>query len=98
MGPELYIYWKVAAARLPQALQATHELQATLLQRHPGLQVRVLQRADATGTPTLMEIYTLPGGITPAVHQDIEAQAALHLAPLAPPVVQRHVEIFVAAR
>ena len=98
MHRELYIYWKVAAAELLQALQATHELQAALQQRHPGLQARLLQRCDGAGTPTLMEVYTLAGGITPVVQQDIETQAALHLAPLALPAVQRHVEVFFEAR
>ena len=97
MGCELYIYWKLAAARLPQALQATQGLQAALRQRHPGLQARLLRRRDDSGTPTLMEVYTLPGGITPAVQQDIETQAAVHLAPLAPPAAQRQVEVFFAA-
>ena len=98
MGPaaacELYIYWKVAADQLPQALRATQGLQAALLNRHPGLQARLLQRQVDAGTPTLMEVYTLPGGITLLVQQDIETQAALHLAALA---VQRQVEVFYAA-
>ena len=94
MGPELYIYWKVAAAQLGPALRITQDLQAALQQRHPGLQVRVLQRADAAGTPTLMEIYTLPGGVTPTVQQDIESQAAVHWMPLGAPAPQRHVEVF----
>ena len=95
MRRELYIYWKLAAADLPQALQATHELQAALQQRHPGLQARLLQRCevdgDSAGTPTLMEVYTLPGGVTPVVQQDIQVQAELHLTQLA---VQRQLEVF----
>ena len=99
MQRELYIYWKVAAAQRQQALQATHELQSCLLQRHSGLLARLLQRDDATtAAATLMEIYSLPGGITAAVQQDIEAQAALHLTPLGPPAVQRHMEVFFEPR
>ncbi len=94
MGPELYIYWKVAAAQLGPALRTTQDLQAALPQRHRGLLVGVLQRADAAGTPTLMEIYTLPGGVTPTVQQDIESQAAVHWMPLGAPAPQRHVEVF----
>ena len=94
VGTELYIYWKVSAAQLQPALQATRALQVALQLRHAGLQARLLQRGDDAGTPTLMEIYTLPGGISPGVQQDIEDEAVLRLAPLAPPAVQRHVERF----
>ncbi len=96
MAVELYIYWKVDAAQLQQALQATHTLQGLLRQRYPGLHARVLQRADSAGLPTLMEVYGLPGGLPPAVQRDIEEQAALHLAPLGPSSLQRHVERFEA--
>lgn len=98
LGRELFIYWKVAAAQLQLALQATQALQNSLRQHHPGLLARVLQRADESGAgnATLMEIYALPEGLGPDVQQAIEVQAALHLAPLGAPLPQRHVEVFQA--
>ncbi len=94
MSAELYIYWKVAASSLPQALAAAQTLQQSLRLRHPTLQARLLQRADDTGAATLMEVYSKPAGIDGALRLDIEQQAALHLAPLACAAGARHVEVF----
>ncbi len=95
MGTELYIYWKVGAAQAQPALEAARALQRALQQQHPGLQARLLQRADdTTGSTTLMEIYATPEGIGAGLLNAIEAEAALHLAPLAPPAAQRHIERF----
>ena len=96
MGAELYIYWKVAGAQLPQALAATQALQQTLRLRHPALQARLLQRADETGSATLMEVYSQPGGIDDPLQRDIEQQAAVHLAPLGSAAGARHIEVFEA--
>ena len=94
MNAELYIYWKVAAAQLPQALTATRVLQQALRLRHPALQARLLQRADEGGAATLMEVYSQPGGIDERLRLDFEQQAALHLAPLGSAAGARHVEVF----
>lgn len=98
MGHELFVYWKVPAAQLPLALQATRALQNDLAQRHPGLRARLLQRLESgpAELSTVMEIYALPGGVSEVVQQDIEAQAALYLATLGPPLPRRHVEVFEA--
>jgi hypothetical protein len=92
------VYWKVPLAQVPLALQATRSLQRNLAQRHPGLMARVLQRAEAAGAGqgTVMEIYAQPGGVSAQVQEDIEAQAALHLAALGLPLPHRHVEVFEA--
>lgn len=102
MGAELYIYWRVGVAQLPQALAAASGLQQVLRLRHPGLQARLLQRSDAAHgedgarSATLMEVYSLPGGIGGPVRLDIEQQAAAHLASLGPAAGPRHVEAFEA--
>jgi hypothetical protein len=96
VGVELFIYWKVAATLLPQALAAAQALQQALRLRHPALQARLLQRADEAGVATLMEVYSHLGGVGTALRQDIEQQAAAHLAPLGPAAGARHVEVFEA--
>lgn len=94
MSAELYIYWKVAAAQLPQARAAAQALQQALRLRHPALQTRLLQRADESDAATQMEVYSQPGGIDERLRLDIEQQAALHLAPLGSAAGARHVEVF----
>lgn len=95
MSQELYIYWRIGATPLTQALQATDAFQRLLCSQHPGLTARVLHRAAGTDKATVMEIYTQPGGVGDALAQDIEAVAARALAVLPEPP-QRHRERFEA--
>jgi hypothetical protein len=93
---ELYVYWKLPRAQAHGALEAVRAFQEDLCTAHPGLQARVVQRADDTGPlATLMEVYTrasAPGGVDAAVQADIEARAAAALTGL--DAGPRHVEVF----
>ncbi|MCW5612509.1 MAG: DUF4936 family protein [Rubrivivax sp.] len=94
-GGELYIYWHCSRARSGQAVAAAQALQAALRGRHPGLQARVLQRADEAppgDRVTLMEIYARPGGLDAATREALRAATAQALAAWADG--PRHVEIF----
>jgi len=71
---QLFIYWRVARADLPVALQALRDWQATLRVRHPALQCRLYQRHDGSADEaTIMETYAdASPGIGEALHQHIE--------------------------
>lgn len=94
-GGELYIYWHCDRARAGPAIAAAQALQAALRDRHPGLQARVLQRADEAPPGdriTLMEIYARPGGLDAATRDALRSATAQALATWADG--PRHVEIF----
>jgi hypothetical protein len=94
---ELYVYWKA-----PRTAAVTSELNAALaelMQRHPGLQARLLRRADDGSSEALtwMEVYTAPGAIINAVLvAEIEAVLAPRLARFG--AGPRHIEVFEPAR
>lgn len=97
-GPRrVYVYYRVQAADLVDAVQAARALQAQLRDRWPGLQAELLARPEAGSDDarTLMEVYALdaePGGLDAPRQAAIEAAAAQALAPwLQGP---RHVEVF----
>jgi Domain of unknown function (DUF4936) len=91
-GRSLYIYWKVAPARLPQALRAVRRFQSEACLAAEVS--RVLRRADAAsgGPITLMETYGAPGGLSPARAAALVAQSAAALGDWAE--AGRHVEVF----
>jgi hypothetical protein len=95
MARELFIYWKLDAARAEGAAAATAAMQAELAQTHPELQARVYRRSDAVGeVATLMETYASAdaAGVGPVLRAAIEAAAARHL--LSWCSGPRHVEAF----
>ena len=94
MARELFVYWKVAAGAAAQAAAATADFQQSLRAQHPGLQARLLQRAEGNGlTATLMETYALPpAGVDRALQTAIEAAAVPALADWCQG--RRHVEVF----
>ena len=98
MNREFYIYWRVAADRTPAAAAAMTAWQAALCERHPGLQARLLLRADGDATDggavqnTLMETYAIGGGIGQALHSEILVQGAQAAAAWCQGL--RHVEVF----
>jgi hypothetical protein len=82
MGRELFIYWKLDAARAEGAAAASAVMQADLRRAHPELQARAYRRSDTRGdVATLMETYACSdaGGVGPALQAAIEAAAAHHL-------------------
>jgi len=98
--PELLIYYRVRMNLTATAHDLARAFQARLRTRHPGLQTRLLVRADEdpAADPTWMEHYTadparLPEGIAPALRAEIETEAES----LLPCIVggRRHTEAFV---
>jgi hypothetical protein len=93
---ELYVYYRVAQANAPAALQTVLGFQQRLREHHPGLAARVLRRSDARGDGvTLMEIYAFDDGrstgIDPVLHSRIDEVAAALTPLLSSP---RHTEAF----
>jgi hypothetical protein len=91
---ELFVYWKLQPDALGPALQAAAAMQAALRLRHPGLQARLMRRADDTGPlATLMETYAQPpAGLSAELQRDIASTAATQLGAWCQG--QRHVELF----
>lgn len=100
---ELYVYYRVPAARLPEATAGVHAMQQMLRQRHPGLQAALLQRtdvaagtdadaADKTADITLMETYATPGGLDDAFSAELDAAVSTWMAACG--AGPRHVERF----
>ncbi len=93
---ELFIYYRVTPGHAALAEAAVRRMQAALRASHPGLQARLLRRAETQdGRQTWMEIYACSDahGITPAL------QAAI--ADAAQPLCDwfdgpRHIEAFIA--
>jgi hypothetical protein len=91
---QLFIYWRVAPAELPLALQALRAWQAELCAQHPALQCRLYQRHDGSRhEATVMESYAHAApGVDEALRQHIEQagnallQHWLH--------GSRHIEVF----
>lgn len=61
-GRELYVYYRVPAGQVEAALDEVATAQRTLIDRWPGLETRLLRRAEAPLT-TCMEVYRHPGGL-----------------------------------
>jgi hypothetical protein len=97
MARELFIYWKLDAARLPAAAATTARLQAGLCQAQPGLVARLHRRADVKdGVATLMESYAHPDGVGSELQAAIEAAMASAEADVSPAwrIGPRHTEAF----
>ncbi len=93
MSAELYIYWRVPHHQLAAAVAGMTAFQAEQVQRVPRLQARLLQRDDdEADQATLMEIYSLPGGLPLAVRTALVVQGAQAAAPWCQGA--RHVEVF----
>ncbi len=95
MGREIYVYWKVPAAQAAAAQSAATAFVLRLKTELPGLELRLLRRAEEGGERvTFMETYraALPG-ITPALQATIETEAAAAYAGIGKPA--RHVEAFI---
>ena len=93
-----YVYYRVASDEAVQAIAAVHALQAELTDGQPGLRCSLLQRSDSgdtapSGSLTLMEVYTLEGGIGAALAAQIERSAQARLGAWL--LGERHLEVFV---
>lgn len=89
----LFIYFKLASARAPQAQQQIQAMQTRLRACHPGLTARLLARTDGGGgsEATWMEVYEHPQGLSTAFLADLQAA----LAALPPGLIgPRHTESF----
>jgi hypothetical protein len=77
-GVALYVYYRVDAARADAAAQSLKAAQAALQRDWPGLQAERHRRADGlatdastTASPTWMEIYRHPDGLSAACLADL---------------------------
>lgn len=76
---ELYVYYRVPAGRLAEAVSAAQAMQQGLVRDRPGLVARLLRRTDAAAGAdevTLMETYALPGGLDEGFAAVLDAAAA----------------------
>lgn len=96
MKVERYVYYRVADEAAASLREAAMAMQASLRERHPHLQARLLVRRDtATGIQTWMETYAAPAlddGVGNAMLREIESLAAVRLAGAIRG--ERHIESF----
>lgn len=94
MPRELFVYWKVAAARADEAHAAAVAMLQALRGSQPTLKSRLMRRAEESGEQrTFMETYSAgAAGVTPTLQAAIAAAAAEALAAFAG--LRRHVEVF----
>ena len=93
-GRELYVYYRVPLAAADQVRAEVASMRALLRERHVRVHSRWLQRAEIRDEfLTLMEIHSVPGGLT-----DDEVADICHLLLPWPSVRSgpRHVEVFTA--
>jgi len=94
----LFVYYRVPHAQLQAAGAAVRHMQAALVADWPGLQTRLMRRADTPAgahdalEQTWMEVYEHPQGVSDATAQAIAAAACSLPAGL---LGARHVESFV---
>lgn len=80
---ELYLYWKLPADQAMAALPALRAWQQALSDAHPGLETRLLRRADQATSPmqTWMETYRrASAGVDDALQQRIRSEGDALLA------------------
>ncbi len=70
-GRELYFYWRIAPAQRAEAVNAARRFQAAACAGRPGLQARLLVKADGS---TLMEVYRCAAGIDDATLDHLVAE------------------------
>ena len=94
MSRRLYVYYRVPADALAEAVSAVRAMQAGLRAARPGWHTDLLRRPFGAGDAdvTLMETYSAAGGID-ADGQRAIAAAAADL-PGAAGRAARHVEVF----
>lgn len=94
---ELFIYYRSPQDEAGRLVALARTFQAQLADGHPGLVARLMCKPEVVdGMRTWMETYSMnaaisPDGITAALAQEIEAQAAC-LATCR--IGKRHVEVF----
>jgi len=95
---QVFVYWRVALADTPPAMQAMRDLQRRLQDSHPGLRARLYVRSETSADDTtLMETYSVDAG---ADVQGLDAVLQRHIddagAALLRPWLRgaRHVEVF----
>ena len=94
---ELFVWYRVDARHADAARAAVAAMQRSLIATRPGLQARLLVRADA-GRQTWMETYAGPGEATQGeagIDGTLEIAIAAAALPLLPLIDgERHVEAF----
>lgn len=92
---ERFVYYRIGAQAGAATVAAVCAAQSALCARHPGLQARLLRRADDGGGRTWMETYARPGhagGVDDGLFADIERAMSAVLADAIDGA--RHVETF----
>ena len=75
-GRQLFVYYRVNQADLDRALTAARTAQAALISGHADLTAALWRRPDVRDQQvTVMETYSAPAGLGPALAADIERQA-----------------------
>ena len=73
---ELFVWYRVTAARAPAAKAAVFDMHRALADEMPGLVARLLTRSEPGVDPqTWMETYAHPGGIGVAAEAAIDRHA-----------------------
>lgn len=82
MTREAFAYWRAEPAQAEPALSALRAVQAGWVAEEPALRCR-LYRRDEPGVSrvTVMEVYTLEGGLSDAWLRRLDGEAAQALAP-----------------
>jgi hypothetical protein len=88
----LFVWYRVADVHEAEVVSAVRELQAQCAARWPGLACELWRREERAREVTLMESYRAPEGVSAAVHQCIEREAASRLAGRL--IGARHAEAF----
>ena len=96
---QLFVYWKVQASHVGQALDALKRVHLDLASALPGLQARRFVRSTASDEATVMEVYACeasrsPGGLDDAEISRLDGAAADAVQPWLKG--RRHLEIFEA--
>ena len=75
MAAQLFVYYRVAEPALAATVAAVRQLQARLVDVHPGLRAHLLRRPELRdGDVTLMETYT--GAVPPELAATLASAAA----------------------
>ncbi len=76
MNKTLFVYYKIETAQHASWVQRVRDFQLQLLERHPLLEIELMQRPASTdGLETWMEIYRHPDGISELLTQAIQSLA-----------------------
>jgi hypothetical protein len=78
LARSLYVYYRIDAASVAEAVSAVGTFQARLRESHPALQAALLRRpGEQDGQVTFMETYAMPGGVNDGLQAAIDTAARI---------------------